>query len=151
MSWRAITDDDLRSAITAPEDISFRERLMVDGQSDPYRQIFAQVTGVFRDAIRSNPANELSPDPLHLPESAIFHAVALIRLRLTTRFSESSDEDPARADEVKGARQFLRDVAKPGAPTVSAPSDSNQTRQPTLSPAVNQSPRRSGWRNQDGI
>lgn len=151
MSWRAITDDDIRSAITEPEDTIFRESLLVDGQTEPYSQVAGQVTSLFRDAIRANPANELDPDPTFLPESAIFHAVAIIRQRLTTRFAAGGEEDKTRADEVKAAREYLKAVAVKGTPTVDAPGETVQTKQPLAAPAVNESPRRDGWRNQDGI
>lgn len=151
MSWRSITDDDIRSGLNASEDALLRENLLADGQSDPFEQIRAQVTSVFRDAIRSNPANELDPDATKLPESAIFHAVAIIRQRLATRFPLAQEEDKNRDEEAKSAREYLRNVAKDGSPTVEAPGETVQTRQAIPSPAINESPRRDGWRNQDGI
>lgn len=150
MSWRTINDDDIRSAISEPEDTLFRTRLLAEGQTDPYTAISAQVTSLFRDAIRSNASNKLDPDPATLPEAAIFHATAIIRQRLMTRFS-SGVEDETRAAEARAARDYLAAVAKGGCPTVENPDNAAQTKQAVPSPAVNESPRREGWRNQDGI
>lgn len=146
--WRPLTDDDIRSAITSAEDTAFRTKLITDGQSDPYAQICGQITGLFRDAIRGNAANELDPEVSHLPEGAIFHAVAVIRQRLCTRFG-IGEQTEARTDEYKAAMDYLKGL--PSGPTVEKPSNSEEIRQPIGSPGVNQSPRREGWRNQDGI
>ena len=151
MSWRAITDDDIRSSMNGPEDETYRNQLLTAGQSDPYAQISGQVTSLFRDAIRANPANTLDPDPATLPESAIFHATAVIRQRLMTRFPGIATEYENRKEEAKAAREYLTRVAMKGSPTVENPDNAAETKQSIPSPAINESPRRDGWRNQDGI
>lgn len=151
MSWRAITENDIRSGLNSTEDVVFRENLLASGQTDPFAQISAQVTSLFRDAIRANPSNELDGDATTLPESAIFHAVAIIRQRLAARFSGAMEEDKTRGEEAKAARDYLKAVAVKGSPTVELPGATGQTKQPLPSPAINESPRRDGWRNQDGI
>lgn len=147
--WRAITDDDLRSCISSAEETAFRTKLLAEGQSDPFAQIFQQFTGTFRDAIRTYPTNKLDPDPSFLPEGAITHAVILIRQRLCGRFNVG-EQTETRRDEFKEASIYLKGVAK-GEPLVEQASATPDVQTPILSPAVNESPRRDGWRTQDGI
>ncbi len=151
MAWRPITDDDLQSAINSFEDEGFRTKLLAEGQTDPYAKIFGQVTVMFRDAIRSCARNILDPDPTTLPEGAIFHAVAIIRHRLITRF-DIGEVTQARLDEHKAAEKYYAGLPS-CSPLVEIPEGAGgETAKPPLaSPAVNQSPRRDGWRNQDGI
>jgi hypothetical protein len=146
--WRAITEDDLRSCLAGPEDTAFRTRLLADGQTDPYGPIIGQVTRSFRDAIRSG-GNELDADPDTLPEGAIFHAVVIARQRLCGRFNVG-EQTETRKEEYRAATAYLNRLAEgrerpesPGAPTA--------TNQAMAGPAVNESPRRDGWRDQDGI
>ena len=146
--WRSLTDDDLRSAISAAEEASFRTKLLGEGQADPFAVIFAQVTKNFRDAIRANPANELDPDEATLPEGAIFHAVAIVRHRLCGRFN-AGEQTETRRDEYKEATAWLKAV--PSGPPVEPPGTATAVKKNLPAPAVNQSPRRDGWRDQDGI
>lgn len=148
--FRSLTDDDLQSAITSEEDKTFRTKLLAAGQTDPYTQIYGQVTLMFREAIRSNPANSLDPDSTTLPEACIFHAVAIIRHRLTSRFSSTVPSE-ARMQEYKTANDYLKAVAKPNGLAVEQWGVAESAKQQIPSPAINESPRRDGWRNQDGI
>ena len=68
--WRAITEDDIRAAWTAPEDEAYRSRLLSGGQADPLPVIIAQVTLQVRNAIRSCSRNRLDPDSTTLPDLA---------------------------------------------------------------------------------
>jgi hypothetical protein len=121
MSWITITEDDLRSAITGPEDSAIRTAALADGQADPYESAKAQVTAMFRNAIRSGPGNQLDPDESTLPAAAIFHAVAKLRYRLLTRFaSELLDDD--RRTENKEAESWLKDVRR-GIEKIEQPGD----------------------------
>ncbi|MEO5914860.1 MAG: hypothetical protein ABIS50_11545 [Luteolibacter sp.] len=147
--WRQITEDDLRSCINSAEEAAFRTKLLAEGQNDPFAQVFQQFTGTFRDAIRSHSANKLDPDPATLPEGAITQAVILIRQRLCGRFNVG-EQTETRRDEFKEASAYLKGIAK-GDPLVEQPSAEEITQTPVLAPAVNESPRRDGWRNQDGI
>lgn len=146
--WRAITEDDLRSAISESEDRTFRTKLLAEGQTDPFEQIFGQLTRNFRDAIRGNAENTLHEDPTFLPEGAIFHAVAIIRHRLCGRFNVG-EQSETRRDEYKEAVAYLK--ALPTGPAVESPETTEQTKTPLPAPAINESPRRHGWRDQDGI
>jgi hypothetical protein len=147
--WRAPTEDDFLSAISSAEDTTFRTRLTHPGQDDPYASILAQGTGLFRDAIRSHPANRLDAEANTLPEAAIFHMVVIMRQRLCGRFNVG-EQTETRRDEFKEATKWLAAVAK-GDIRVEEPGENPPTQTPTLSPAVNESPRRDGWRHQDGI
>jgi hypothetical protein len=146
--WRAIEDEDLRSAISSKEEETFRNRLTAEGQGDPFVAIFGQVTRNFRDAIRSG-GNELDPDPANLPDGAIFHAVVIIRQRLCGRFNVG-EQTETRRDEYKAASDYLKALAA-GDIRPEAPGNETATTQPLPAPAVNASPRRDGWRDQDGI
>lgn len=147
--WRAPTEDDFLSTVSSAEDNTFRTKLLQPGQADPYQSILAQGTGLFRDAIRSHSANRLDPDATTLPEAAIFHMVVIMRQRLCGRFNVG-EQTEARRDEFKAANKWLADVAK-GDIRVEEPGETPATQTPVLSPAVNESPRRDGWREQDGI
>lgn len=148
--WRAPDESDVQSSMTGDEFTTLRTKLLSSGQTDPFAATLAQATLRFREAIRSNPANALDPDPTTLPEAAIFEMVAIIRHRLCTRFNASVPSE-ARMEEYKTAQQYLRDVAKPNGISVEQPGSSESAKNPLPPMAVNQSPRRDGWRNQDGI
>ena len=148
MSWRAIEDNDLQSAISSAEETAFRTKLLAAGQGDPFAAIFGQVTRNFRDAIRSG-GNELDPDPARLPDGAIFHAVVIIRQRLCGRFNVG-EQTETRRDEYKAATAYLKDLAAGGI-RLESPNEPAATAKPLAAPAVNASPRRDGWRDQDGV
>jgi hypothetical protein len=150
MSWRAPTEEDLQSCISADEDRLWRTKLLATAQGDPYASIISQVTLNFREAIRTNPSNTLDEDPATLPEGAIFHAMAIVRHRLSSRFNSTAPSE-ARMEEWKAAQSYLRDVAKANGLAIEQPGDVESAKQPIPPMAVNESPRRDGWRNQDGI
>ncbi len=112
MSWRAITEDDIRAALTAPEDEAYRGQLLSAGQTDPLEQIIAQVTLQVRNSIRSCPKNRLHATTTFLPEGAIFYAVAIIRYRLLSRFAIGEQDQPgdARSAEYREALRWLEMV-----------------------------------------
>ena len=147
--WRTPTENDFQSVISGPEDTTFRQKLLATDQTDPYAPILAQTTGLFRDAIRSNTSNRLDPDVTKLPEAAIFHMVVIMRQRLCGRFNVG-EQTENRRDEYKEANKWLAGVAK-GDIRVEDPGDTVVTQTPVLSPQVNESPRRDGWREQNGI
>lgn len=109
MSWRAITEDDIRSALTGPEDEAYRSQLLSSGQTDPLTPIIEQVTLQVRNAIRSCPKNSLHATSTFLPEGAIFYAVAIIRYRLLTRFAIGEQDQPgeSRTNEYREALRWL--------------------------------------------
>jgi hypothetical protein len=109
VSWRALTEDDIRAAMAGPEDTAYRETLLATGQSDPLPEIMSQVTAQVRNAIRSCAKNQLHADASYLPEGAIFHAVSLVRYRLLSRFAIGEQEQPgdARTNEYREALRWL--------------------------------------------
>jgi hypothetical protein len=149
MSWRAITEDDIRSAMSGPEDTAYRSKLLASGQSDPLVEIIAQVTLEFREAIRTCAANRLHEDGDFLPGASIRHAVAIIRHRLLTRFDVGAVGE-ARLMEYREATRYLDAVAACKR-AVEQPDGTEDARQPLPSPVVNANPRRFRWDNQDGI
>jgi hypothetical protein len=121
MSWRTITQEDLRSAINSREDAAIRESFLSGDQIDPFVTVTAQVVAAFRNAIRSGPGNALPADEATLPEGAIYHAVAKMRFRLLTRFaSELLDDD--RRTENKEAESWLTAVRR-GLEKIEQPGD----------------------------
>lgn len=148
--WRQPNESDIQSSMSGDEFRTLRGKLLADGQTDPFAAVLSQVTYVFREAIRSNPANVLDVDPATLPEAAIFHAVAIVRHRLSTRFNVTVPSE-ARMEDFKAAQSYLRDVAKPNGLAVEQAGASESAKQPVPPMAINESPRRDGWRDQDGI
>jgi len=148
MSWRQISENDFRSAITDAEDTAVRTRRLAAGQSDPFIEIRAQVTAEFRGAVRTA-GGTLDGDASTLPPDVIFHAVAILRQRLWSRFGISSQSED-RKKEYDAAVEFLKTLReggyKPEAPDAAA--DSRQTLAP---PAIPENSRVSNWRDQDGI
>lgn len=112
MSWRAITEDDIRSALTAPEDEAYRSQLLSSGQTDPLEIVKQQVVTEFRNAIRSCPKNRLHATATYLPEGSIYHAVAVIRYRLLSRLAIGEQDQPgdARTNEFNLAMSWLKEV-----------------------------------------
>jgi hypothetical protein len=149
MSWRTITEDDLRAAMNSPEDQAARSKYLAANQTDPFCQTRDQVTADFREAIRSAPGNSLSIDEMLLPESAIRHAVIIIRHGLLSRFG--MEISAGRMKEWDSAQDYLKKVESGARKVVHADSLSPADKPATTVVAVNQSPRRQGWRNQDGI
>jgi len=145
MSWRAITEDDVRSAISAAEDRTFRQHQVAEGQTDPLLEIIDQVTLDFREAIRSNSANQLDATDGTLPRGSIRHAVAIIRHRLLTRFNVSEVTE-ARMAEYREATRYLDAIAE-GRRRIEQPDAGETAKAPLPGPAVN--PRPAGWRRED--
>lgn len=148
MSWTAITQDDLLSAMSETESTAYRTKLIATGQTDPFDEIKEQVTREIRGAIRSNPRNSVDTDTTTLPASAHYHAVVLIRHRLLTRVDiEVSD---ARREEYRTAQSYLKQVAKDLIVESPTGADSDETDFPT--PKVSAVRKRKfGRSNQDGI
>ncbi len=99
----------MRPAMAGPEDSAYRERLLSSGQGDPLPEIIAQVVSQVRNAIRSCPKNKLHATPGFLPDGAVFHAVAIIRYRLLSRFAVGERDQPgdARKTEYNEAIRWL--------------------------------------------
>ena len=130
--WRAITEDDFNSSVNSAESTAYRTKLLASGQSDPLNEVIAQVTLEFREAIRSCDQNTLDGDTSFLPATSIYHAVAVIRHRLLTRFDCPMSEE--RKMEYRAAQKYLEDVCSckrkilaPDAATATKPSYTKPT------------------------
>ncbi len=107
--WREITEDDTRSALSAPELSAYRAAATASGQ-DVLAQITAQVVQECRAHIADCPHNKLAPGNT-LPERAHYHALALIRFRMLTRVP-GQEIDEARKIEQRDAVAFFRRAAE---------------------------------------
>lgn len=110
--WRELVEADLLTGITKPELIAIKSKLLADGQANPIPIVISQVTAEFREAIRSCATNQLSLNAAYLPESSIRHAVAIIRHRLMSRFSDDHDAGEDRRMEYREANRYLISVAE---------------------------------------
>lgn len=148
MSWRAITENDVRAVMNSPEDIAARQKYLASGQTDPLDELVAQVTAEFREAIRSHPANTLDPDETTVPVAAIRHAAVIIRHGLLGRFSLVISE--GRMKEWDAAQKYLEKLES-GKRVVSVPGSTDAAPPVLPAPAVNPNPKRFRWDDQDGI
>lgn len=138
--------------MAGPEDQAYRERLLSDGQGDPLPEIIEQVTLEIRNAIRSNRDNQLHSDATFLPAGAIYHAVAIVRFRLLSRFAVSEADQPgdARKTEYREAITWL-DLVRKGTERVEPPYGEADAQAPSPSPRLSGRPRRFTRNTQDGI
>lgn len=111
MDWRAITEDDLRSALNVHEDTALRTALLSSGQEDPFETARLQVTAYVRGAILSGPGNKLDSDSGKLPEAAILHACSLLAYNLFKRFAAELMTDDHRQAK-KDAEAWLNLVRR---------------------------------------
>jgi hypothetical protein len=106
--WRALTEDDILAALSAPETAAYQTAAIVVGQ-DPLAEITAQVVHECRSHIADCPRNTLAPGET-LPRRVHYHALALIRFRLITRLDLEVSEDRRR--EQRDAIEFFRRVSE---------------------------------------
>lgn len=123
MSWRAITEDDIYSALNATEATALRAAIQRPGQEDPLDVIIQQVTGYCRDAIRSHSGNSLHATTTYLPEGVIPQAVDLIIYRLGLRLSRVLPIDESRRSLKADAESYFDKIAR-GARDVESPGGS---------------------------
>lgn len=109
MSWSALTADDVLSGLNNAEKSAYTTKLLADGQTDPIDEIIDQVTAELRGAIRTCGKVELDTVAGTLPPDIHYHAIALVRYRLQTRYTISITEDRRR--EWQEANSFKRDLA----------------------------------------
>jgi hypothetical protein len=150
MSWRAITEDDYLGSVNSAEDTTIRAGMLAVAQGDPFLTNTQLVTGYFRNAIRSGPGNKLSPDETTLPEAAIFHAVAMLRYRLMTRFAAELVTDDHRTGK-KDAEIWLKEVRR-GFEKIEQPDDEpGETHSSQIEVSENVPPREWTRRQQRGL
>lgn len=131
MSWIKITVDDWLSSINVAEETAVRTAMLSTDQEDPFGVVCQQVVDLIRNAIRSGRGNRLDPDSEKVPPSAVFHAVALIRYRLLTRFAAELIDDDRRLEQ-RQAMDWLKEVRR-GLEKIEAPDgDGTDTATPMI-------------------
>ncbi|MBL9155012.1 MAG: hypothetical protein JNK37_21200 [Verrucomicrobiales bacterium] len=148
--WRALTEDDLFSAMHKAEIAAVRSKALADGQSDPVAEVIAQVTMMMREAIRSCRDNRLHPEAAYLPEAAMLHAVAIVRHRLGTRFGGLIKGGEDRLEEYRRANRYLDQVAS-CAQAVERYGAEESAAAPQPAPRITARRRHYGRDDQDGI
>lgn len=84
MSWRTITETDLKQALSADELTAIRESGLGADDADPIAGEIAREINYIHGYIRANPANRLGPAGT-LPESLIKPACAHMAVDICTR------------------------------------------------------------------
>ncbi|AHF94603.1 hypothetical protein OPIT5_29290 [Opitutaceae bacterium TAV5] len=110
MSWRTITEDDLRTVLTGTEIDSVRTVALEDGAGDPVPGTLANVVQTVRGYIAGCSRNTLGPAGT-LPEQLVGDAMVIARHRLLTRFPEVGLLSDGRVNEYNQAMTAMRDVA----------------------------------------
>lgn len=115
MSWRSITVDDIRTALSGDELQSLQESALAAGQIDPLLSVIEQVTDEVRGFIAAYADNSLGPAQT-LPPQVTGSAIAIVRWRLAGRLSVGKAGELLRSESRKqdydDAVQLLRDVAE---------------------------------------
>ncbi len=147
--WRAIIEDDVKSAMNPAEVSALTVKLKAIEDPDPLGKIIQQVTATFRDAVRSSGKNRLTVDETLVPEGAIFYLVPLIRQRLFSRFNigELSDD---RKTEYEDSTSYLKDVRR-GDAMVEDPFKDESASKPVPTPSLSINEREYRWGDQDGV
>lgn len=107
-NWRAITRDEAAKIVGVSELEAYETVELAEGETQPLEKLIADVTEQFRDAIRSQPTNQVGADGT-LPGGAIPEALAIIRFRLHTRIGASVSEE--RMEEYRQARTYMGGIA----------------------------------------
>lgn len=151
MSWRAITEADVLTVISAPELEAFRSAALGDGQADPVEAVITQTTADVQGYVGANRANRVGPAGT-IPETLLQTALDYMLLKIMSR-SAGVIIDPEGARKAAGERaeRRLRDVAA-GAFAVEQPETFNEeTFGGGQSPAVSTPERAFDRASQDGI
>jgi phage gp36-like protein len=151
-AWVAITEDDLKTALTVKEREIFGMGVGGDTPTDRVPGILSDVTALVRSYIASCERNVMDVDSTLIPRMALHHALAIARWRVLTALPKYVPGD-ARKEEYERAIAFCEELAKckimPPRPL--NPETMPGTPQTSNSPRVNGRPRRYGLGDQDGI
>jgi len=99
--------------MTAVEVTSVDQEQLSGGQSSPLNAVIEQVTLEVRSAVRSCSNNVVSQDETLVPVCLIYHAVAIIRYRLLSRYGLVMDHGgESRLEEHRAAQRQLKLVAQ---------------------------------------
>lgn len=112
MSWRAITEDDLKTQISGDELSAVRDAALADEQEDPVQPTIDQVTKEVRGFVAACSRNVLDADAAKVPDELIGYAVAIVVPRLMGRLAGLAiDKEEVRKTAASNALSVLRDVA----------------------------------------
>jgi len=152
MAWRALTETDLKSRLSAGELATYRKLSLVDGNdADPVQAVIDQITGQVRAYISGSPNNQLGADGT-IPEILIGSAVSLAVLEVMARAGGSIlDLQGHRVKSADQAMSMLKDVAR-GMVKVDMPMVVTAEKSAFIAPSIIQRRPREfcGWQ-QDGI
>ena len=153
MSWRAITEDDLKTVLAGPELAAYRAAALASGQADPVAEQVTSVTDLVRGYIAGWTANTLGPDGT-IPLKLMQVALDILAVKIPSRCA-GIDPTDVRSRAMATAMSILKDVSR-GTFKLDVP-DTFSTEtiavvKPTIStPCVNGSPGRRFTRNtEDG-
>ena len=109
--WITVDEEVVLARLSAPELNAFRNRALAAGQADPLTEVVKLVVPSVRGAIGANQQNVLA-DGLTLPESALRHALAIMRVMIANRLpGMKALIDDLRVEEWKTAERWL--LSKP--------------------------------------
>lgn len=109
MQWSTLTEDALAEAFNAKEAEAV-VRLRAEAAVDPVPAIIGAVAARVRSAVLSGGRCRLCGGDGDIPAALRGEAVAILRMRLLTRFALSVTEE--RKEEATRAEQRLDDIAK---------------------------------------
>ncbi|CAN5545533.1 hypothetical protein BH09VER1_BH09VER1_24590 [soil metagenome] len=109
MSWIAITEADLLTAISGDELTGYREAALADSQADPVQPTIDQVTDLVRGYVGGYRQNQLGPIGT-IPQKLIAPAVDIIVARIPSRVGRTPKQ--GRADNRDAAIKLLERVSQ---------------------------------------
>ena len=151
-AWVTITEEEIKTAMTAKERDIFGMTVVDGTPSDRVPGILSDVTALVRSYIGSCERNQLDANAELIPRMAMHHALAIARWRLLTSIPKYAPGD-ARKEEYDRAIIFLEDMAKCKVmpPRPLNPEGEMSTPQVSNSPQITGRKRRFSQSDQDGI
>ena len=108
MAWVTITEEEVRSAMSAPELSALEVAAAQVGQEVLY-EITKQVVQECRAHIADCAANQLAEGDT-VPQRVVHHVIAIVRMRMLTRVDMEASED--RRAEYRQALRFFERVSE---------------------------------------
>lgn len=109
--WVELTEDDVRTRLSASELAALEGEELAEGQDSPLEDILSGVVREVRGRVAACASNALG-DGDTIPDELLHHALAIVRYRLCTRLpGMEALLDDRRTREYDAAMSALRDVA----------------------------------------